>query len=221
MINRPKIRPSASRPNLTPSRPAPQQPKPSLANHLLSRHRAAIEDATQLSFLSQAGCGTLSTIALEQWLTQQGHMSRALVPFIGSLTSKIRLPEIKDPQKDTTWRALDLLVSTLSNATKELEFLRTTMLKYGLRSDGKLPKHGTKGLVDLLLSTSSPGASLLEGMVLLWSIEHVSPLRRRLKSILPLIVSALLHLLAIRKQLHPNRWTVINVLLAPIVPPKH
>lgn len=171
----------ANRPSQLPSqRPgqAPAQPKPapSLVNHLLAKNNDALTAATQQQFLSRAGCGTLSPQALEQWLTQQNHMSRALVILIGNLIGKIRLVESKNPLADTNWRTLDLLVSCVNNAKRELEFLRTTGAKYGLRSDDEGPKHATKGLIDMFGSATQPHASLLEGMVVLWAIQHVSSL---------------------------------------------
>ena len=100
-------------------------------------------------------------------------MSRALVTFIGNVIGKIRLADAKNPLQDTNWRTLDLLVSCINNAKRELEFLRSTAQKYGLQSDGEGPKHATKGLIDLLAASSHANASLLEGMVVLWSIQNV------------------------------------------------
>ena len=179
MINRSNGRPrgNSGRPNITPNRPGqvvPPKQSPSLVNHLLAKHRSSVDAATQLQFLSHAGCGTLSSTALGQWLTQQGHMSRSLITFIGGVISKIRLTDVKSPQQDTQWRTLDLLVSCLNNAKRELEFLRTTQQKYSLESDREGPRHATKGFIDLFASASNPAASLLEGMVVLWSVEWVS-----------------------------------------------
>ena len=174
-FKRPRV--STGRPNASQTRPAqgaPPKPAPSLVNHLLAKNRASLEAATQQQFLSHAGCGTLSSAALGQWLTQQGHMSRALIPFIGNVIGRIRLQEPENPNQDTNWRTVDLLVSCINNAKRELEFLRSTQQKYGLENDGELAKHATKGFTDLFGSASSPGASLLEGMVVLWSVEYVS-----------------------------------------------
>nr|QCC62994.1 heme oxygenase-like protein [Phoma sp.] len=54
---------------------------------------------------------------------------------------------------------------------KELEFLEATKRKYGLEVNFDEPKPPTKGFVDLFNSASSPSATLLEGMVVLWAIE--------------------------------------------------
>lgn len=129
-----------SRPsNAAPARAPPPPLAPSLANHLLTKNKDAVDQAVQVQFLSHAGCGTLQASALQQWLTQQTHLSRASTSFIGNLIGKIRLPPTDFPQSDTPHRALDLLVSTINNAKRELEFLRTTQHKYQIPGGKELP----------------------------------------------------------------------------------
>ncbi|KAK1813071.1 hypothetical protein LTR12_012520 [Friedmanniomyces endolithicus] len=150
----------------------PAAPKPSLASHLVTKLSAALTEATQKSFLSHAGCGTLSAAALKQWLAQEIHISRALVPFVGSLIGKVRIPETSNLTSDPTYRAIDLLCSAVNNMKKELEFLESTKRKYDLRVDMEEPQPATQGFIDLLASASSPDSSLLEGLVILWATEH-------------------------------------------------
>lgn len=154
--------------------PAPPKPAPSLANHLLSRDPDGINAATQQPFLSHAGCGTISSAALTQWLAQDAHISREFVSFVGRLIGKMRLPDTAITMENTTFRTFDLLISTLNNVRREMSFFDTTASKYGLQIEPELPKPATKGYVDLLASASGSGASLLEGLVLLWTTEHVS-----------------------------------------------
>jgi hypothetical protein len=161
----------SQRPSQAPTEP---KPSPSLVNHLLAKNSDGLNKATQQQFLSHAGCGTLSAPALQEWLTQQNHMSRSLVTFIGNVIGKIRLADAKNPLQDTNWRTLDLLVSCINNAKRELEFLRSTGHKYGLQNDGEGPKPASKGLIDLFAASSGSNASLLEAMVVLWCIQHVS-----------------------------------------------
>lgn len=170
-------RPNQGPPPVTPYRqqPAgPPPPAPSLANHLLSRDPDAINASTQLPFLSHAGCGTLSAPALSHWLAQDAHISRAFVVFIGRLIGKMRLPDIPITMENTTFRIMDLLISTLNNVRREMSFFENTASKFGLQIDQDPPTPATKGFVDLFASASSSGASLLEGLVLLWTVEHVS-----------------------------------------------
>jgi len=168
-----KARQSTGGAQNTPSRPPP--PKPSLASHLVTRLSASLTEATQKPFLSHAGCGTLSALALNQWLSQEIHISRALVPFVGSLIGKVRIPETSNLTSDPTYRAIDLLCSAVNNMKKELEFLESTKRKYDLRVGTEEPRPATQGFVDLLASASSPQSSLLEGLVVLWATEHVRP----------------------------------------------
>ncbi|KAL4995751.1 hypothetical protein BDV10DRAFT_187789 [Aspergillus recurvatus] len=144
---------------------------PSLAQHLLAQAGDLLTNSTQHTFLSHAGCGLLTESALNQWLTQIGYVSRSLVSFTGALIGKIRIPEIDDLERDSTFRCLDLLCSAVNNMKKELEFLEATKRKYGLEVSFDEPKPPTKGFVDLFNSASCPSATLLEGMVMLWAIE--------------------------------------------------
>ncbi|GAB7322508.1 hypothetical protein MBLNU13_g03438t1 [Cladosporium sp. NU13] len=152
--------------------PGPPKPTPSLANHLLNRDPEAVNSATQQAFLSHAGCGTISAHALTQWLAQDAHVSRAFVSFVGRLIGKMRLPDTAITMENTTFRTFDLLISTLNNVRREMSFFDTTASKWGLHIESEIPKPATKGFIDLLSSASSPSASLLEGLVLLWATEH-------------------------------------------------
>ncbi|KAM3424773.1 hypothetical protein BST61_g6754 [Cercospora zeina] len=151
---------------------APQRPNPSLVNHLLNKWPDKFTKATQQQFLSHAGCGTLSATALSHWLGQNGHISRAMIAFIGNLIGKVRLPDVPDSKQSTQFRALDLLISTVSNLRKEIDFIENTKRKYGIHPDNEPPLPITKAYVDLLTSSAESRSSLLEGMVALWATEH-------------------------------------------------
>lgn len=186
--------------NLTPFK-IPATKVPSMINHLLSKNSAAVAAATQQQFLSQAGCGKLSASALTQWLAQEIHISRALIPFVGSLIGKIRVPETDMLQYNSIFRATDLLCSAVNNTKKELEFIEATKQKYQLLVMAEEPQPATKGIIDMLQSASSAQASLLEGLVVLWSIEHVS--WSLLFSVLTTDAStALLRVVSICRQFH-------------------
>lgn len=131
------------------------------------------EAATQQPFLSHAGCGTLSASALAQWMVQDGHYTRGYIQFIGALIAKIRLPSVPNSQFNPMFRTLDLLISALNNIRREMSFFDITATKYGIHLNSDPPNHITRAYLDLFVAVSSPGASLLEGMVVLWSTEHV------------------------------------------------
>ncbi|KXT01263.1 hypothetical protein AC578_3798 [Pseudocercospora eumusae] len=150
----------------------PPRPQPSLASHLLNKWPDKLVKATQQQFLSHAGCGTLSATALAHWLGQNSHISRAMIAFIGKLIGKVTLPETSNSKTNTHYRALDLLVSTVSNIRKELDFIEATKRKHSIQSDGEAPSPMTKAYVDLLASAADTRSTLLEGMVALWATEH-------------------------------------------------
>ncbi len=112
---------------------------------------------------------------VSSFMTQQYHISRAFPPFIGKLIGKLRLTAIGDPLGNTDWRVFDLLASTMNNAGRELEFLRTTCSKYHITAPAPAgpARHATRSLIHLMEAASAPAASLLEGMIVLWAIEHL------------------------------------------------
>lgn len=162
-----------NRPIATNSRLPQARPAPSLVAHLLNKHVDKVNKATQQPFLSHAGCGTLSGSALTSWLVQNSHISRALMSAIGALIAKVRLPDAGNTRAETSYRALDLLISTITNIRKEIDFIENTKHKYNLVTVTEPPSAMTKAYMDLLASVSSPQAELLEGMVALWATEHV------------------------------------------------
>lgn len=170
--NTPHVTPT-QRPMASNSRLPPPRPAPSLVAHLLNKHSDKVNKATQQPFLSHAGCGTLSGSALKTWLVQNGHISRALMSAIGGLIAKVRLPDVANTRADTSYRALDLLISTITNIRKEIDFIENTKHKYNLVTVSEPPSPMTKAYMDLLASVAAPQADLLEGMVALWATEHV------------------------------------------------
>lgn len=165
-----KTTPVQAAPKILP-RPAPT---PSLAGHLLQRDPIGVSKATQHDFLSHAGTGTLDAIALSEWLAQDSHISRGYISFAGALISKIRLPQASNVTIHPLYRTMDLLISVLTNARREMSFFEITAAKYGLHVPTEVPSPITRSYLDLFNAASSPSASLLEGMVVLWATEHVS-----------------------------------------------
>lgn len=148
----------------------------SLTAHLLAISSSQFTQATQQPFLSHAGCGSLAAAPLSQWLVQDGHYSRGYIRFVGALLAKIRLPQTHNSQFHPMFRTMDLLISALNNMRREMQFFEITATKYGLVLGQEGPTPITRALLDLFVSASSPSASLLEGMVVLWGTEHVHAL---------------------------------------------
>jgi len=153
--------------------PTPQASMPSLTTHLLGSNQQIFNAATQQPFLSHAGCGTLSAAALQQWMNQDSHYTRAYIQFIGSLVGKLRLPGVPNSQFHPMYRTLDLLISAINNIRREMGFFENTAMKYGIVLTDDAPSFITRAYMDLFQSVSSPGSTLLEGMVVLWSTGHV------------------------------------------------
>jgi len=151
----------------------PPQPQPSLTAHLLHTNANIFNNATQQPFLSHAGCGTLSPTPLAVWMVQDGHYTRAYIQFIGALIAKIRLPSVANSTFHPMYRTMDLLISALNNIRREMSFFEITATKYGIQLVDDPPNYITRAYLDLFVGVSSPSASLLEGMVVLWATEHV------------------------------------------------
>ena len=158
----------------TPTRIVPTPMQPSLTQHLLITNQQAFQSATQQAFLSHAGCGTLSASALSQWMVQDGHYSRGYIQFVGALIAKLRLPNVPNSQFHPIYRTLDLLISAMNNIRREMGFFENTAIKYGVSLTEEQPNSITRAYLDLFHGISSPSASLLEGMILLWATGHVS-----------------------------------------------
>lgn len=158
---------------LAPNIPIAPHVAPSLTAHLLAICSTSFTRATQQPFLSHAGCGSLGAGPLSQWLVQDGHYARGYIRFIGQLLAKMRLPQTQNSQFHPMYRTMDLLISALNNTRREMQFFEITATKYGLTLGAESPSPITRALLDLFVSASSPSASLLEGMVVLWGAEHV------------------------------------------------
>ncbi|KAB2570904.1 hypothetical protein BFW01_g6395 [Lasiodiplodia theobromae] len=188
--------------------PPPQQ-SPSLVAHLLNRFQAPFTAATQQPFLSHAGCGTLSAPALTQWLVQDAHYARGYIRFIGNMLAKLRLPVVPNSQFHQTYRVMDLLISALNNIRREMTFFEITATKFGLQMTDEPPNRITRAYLDLFLSSTSSGASLLEGMVVLWATEHCYRTAWSYASSFTPTLSTPSnepHIVALHQQLIPN-WT--------------
>jgi hypothetical protein len=162
-------------PVATPIRQPPPA-MPSLTQHLLGSNQQIFSAATQQPFLSHAGCGTLSAAALQQWMNQDNHYMRAYIQFVGSLVGKLRLPIVPNSQFHPMYRTLDLLISAINNIRREMGFFENTAMKYGIALNDEAPSFITHAYMDLFFNVSSPSATLLEGMVVLWSTGHVRSL---------------------------------------------
>lgn len=147
---------------------------PSLTRHLNNKNQNGIVDATENTFLSTTQ--PVDPMLFHRWFIQLSHLSRGLTSFIGALMTKIKIRDDSNLKNDSMFRALDLLCSAASNAKKEIEFIAFTRDQYDIRGTAQAPDLATQAFIDLFASVTSPNASFLQGMVVLWSLENVSGL---------------------------------------------
>lgn len=170
----------------TPVAPAPTRiapkavkgpPQPSLTGHLLTRDPEGFTAATQQLFLSKAGDGTVDAAHLSQWLSQDSHISRGYISFIGALIRRIRLPQVQNSHLHPMYRTMDLLIGALNNVRREMSFLEITATKYNIQIPNELATPNTKAFLDMFTASTSSTATLLEGLTVLWATQHVRVLK--------------------------------------------
>lgn len=138
---------------------------------------------SQAPFLAHAGQGTLDPDVLQQWLAQDRLYAQNYINFAGALLSKIRLP-VQVNAQSTEKKAIRLVSFALQNVIRELQFFEDTAAKHQidltprwamdgdrteLRNSG--PSPWTRAYADMMLSATSPSASVLEGLTLLYGTE--------------------------------------------------
>ncbi|KAL2854811.1 hypothetical protein BJY01DRAFT_204839 [Aspergillus pseudoustus] len=157
-----------------------------LTTHLPTTTPSALQSATTHPFLRLAGAGRIHKPLLSQWLSQDRLYAQSYVRFIGALLAKIQLPRTpSDPSKPSAHeKILTVLVDAITNIQTELGFFESSAREFGLDlnapsteagDEGKGKTFGaapiTQSYIDMFMSASSPGTSLLEGLVVLWATE--------------------------------------------------
>lgn len=161
-----------------------------LTTHLPTTTPNSLHRATTHPFLRRAGSGQIPKPLLSQWLSQDRLYAQSYVRFIGLLLAKVHLPTTPSPLntngngngKTIQEKILDILISALTNIRTELAFFEDVAREYEL--DLNTPLAGlegyegkfsagpiTQGYIDMFVSAGSSGASLLEGLVVLWATE--------------------------------------------------
>jgi thiaminase len=159
---------------------------------LTGTSKKVFDRATQHPFLKAAGQGQVPKKTLSQWLAQDRLYAQAYVRFIGGLLSKVTLPPCNPDTKKcrsptTEQRIFGILVDSLVNIQRELQFFEDTAVEYGLdlmalaehqNEDDSMGTNVfgaqpvTRAYTDLFMSASSPGTTLLEGMTVLFATEY-------------------------------------------------
>ncbi|KAL4916318.1 hypothetical protein BDW62DRAFT_186520, partial [Aspergillus aurantiobrunneus] len=158
-----------------------------LTSHLPTTTPLSLHSATTHPFLRLAGLGQIRKPLLSQWLSQDRLYAQTYVRFIGLLLAKVQLPSTPSSKNEPTIheKILDVLIDALTNIRTELAFFEEVAAEYhldlsavpgGLEGQGQ-GQEGvsaapiTQAYIDMFMSAGSPGASLLEGLVVLWATE--------------------------------------------------
>ncbi|OKL60358.1 hypothetical protein UA08_04097 [Talaromyces atroroseus] len=163
-----------------------------LTSLLKATNTAAFERATKHPFLEAAGKGEIPKERLSQWLAQDRLYAQAYVRFIGALLTKVVLPPCNPNSRQcraatTEQHIFDILLESLNNIHRELKFFDEVSMEYGLdvtaltqeqlenshAGAGFFEPHPiTHAYIDLFMSASSPGVTLVEGLTVLFATEY-------------------------------------------------
>lgn len=146
-----------------------------LAKHLRSFPTAVpYTAATQHPFLASAGQLAIKPDLLSFYLSQdRSYAAHAYPRFIGTLISRIPFDSTSPEQAKLNQRILSLLVFSLTNVVREVNFFDDTAKECGLDLEGWKERKGTKDYVAEMARVASLG-TLEDGLIFLWAMEQVS-----------------------------------------------
>ncbi|KAH9842082.1 thiaminase [Teratosphaeria destructans] len=147
---------------------------PSLTSHLLHLDEAALKAATQHPFLEAAATATLPLQQMKQWLAQDRLYALAYLNFMGELLTKIPVPCHHQRESSAEWRAVDLIIDSLTNIRSEIKMFEETAAAEGWLEDicGVLPSPTTRAYQDLFAGATAQGRPLIVGLAVLWATEE-------------------------------------------------
>ncbi|KAE8355203.1 hypothetical protein BDV28DRAFT_146387 [Aspergillus coremiiformis] len=150
----------------------------SFTAHLINLTRKTSDSNPIHPFLHAAGKGLIPKRTLSRWLSQDRLYAQAYVRFIGLLLAKCHLPIHPTGDDCLQSRTVAILIDALVNIQRELRFFEEVAEEYGLDltvvptgEEAFGPNPITLAYMDLFMSAGSPGASLWEGLVVLWATE--------------------------------------------------
>ncbi|MCJ1371038.1 hypothetical protein MMC20_002253 [Loxospora ochrophaea] len=151
--------------------------KPSMTEWLIASDAEGLKKATEAKFLQAAGSGAVSKQVLSQWLSQDRLYAQGYVNFIGNLLAKVRLP-MNSGLAGMQWRVTNMLIGSLTNIKREIEFFHDVAKRYELNLEASSPgqdSYGptttTRAYQNFFGNASSQSALLLEGLLALWATE--------------------------------------------------
>lgn len=152
-------------------------PSKSLTSHLtaLSTVRPYTA-ATEHTFLTRAGKGTLNKDTLGLYLSQDRlYAAHGYVTFLGHLLAKIPFFSSRafdSPEEKFLQRVVRTVEYSLQNVIREVNFFNDTAKKFGLDVDGWKERKGTR---DYLAEMAKVGAlgTMEDAVIFLWAMERV------------------------------------------------
>ncbi|KAJ3970576.1 heme oxygenase-like protein [Lentinula raphanica] len=147
---------------------------PSLTKHLTS-YPARYADAVRNLFLVRAAAGLIEHDLLALWLSQDRiYAAHAYPKFIGSLISRIPFDSkhsIDSDEEHFNERILKILLFSLQNVVRELEFFMKTAGDWGFSLD-QAERKGTRNYTAEMARISNN--EIYEGLIFLWAMEKAS-----------------------------------------------
>lgn len=150
---------------------------PSLTDHLVNLPTVpTYPEAINHPFLIAAGHGTLTPDLLALWLSQDRiYAAHAYPAFIGSLIANIPWDSshgLSSPEEQKNQRILSILVYSLENVVREVNFFKETAAKWKLPLECWRERKGTRNYTAEMAKISKNGR-IEEGLVFLWAMERV------------------------------------------------
>ncbi len=147
---------------------------PSLTSHLIHLDSEALKEATTHPFLEAAATNQLPTEKLKAWLAQDRLYQLAYVNFIGTMVSMVPVPASPERETSLEWRAVDLLIDSLTNIRQEMKLFEDTANAEGWLDEicSVQPSVQTRAYQDLFAGATSQGRPLVVGLTVLWATEE-------------------------------------------------
>ena len=147
---------------------------PSLTHHLINLDSKALKDATNHPFLEAAATSQLPPEKLKSWLAQDRLYQLSYINFIGRMIATIPVPASPDRDSSLEWRAVDLLIDSLTNIRQEIKLFEDTAQAEGWMDEICVaePSVQTRAYQDLFAGATAQGRPLVVALTVLWATEE-------------------------------------------------
>lgn len=151
---------------------------PKLTSHLVSLSTPTpYSAASQHSFLTSAGNGTLSDARLALYISQDRlYAAHAYPRFVGLVLASVPFSSLHGTQsteEQFNRRIVQLLSDSLQNVVRESGFFVDVARQYGLALDGWKERKATRDYTAEMIRVGATG-NIKDSLVFLWAMERVS-----------------------------------------------